>query len=501
MSSVSLRSNALSPRYRHKFLILGICCTSLLIVSMDSLAINVALPSIQADFGSSLAELQWTIDAYTLVLASLLILSGSTADRIGRRRTFQLGLVIFTTSSLLCSIAPSVGWLIAFRAMQAVGGSMLNPVAMSIITHTFDDAAQRAKAVGAWSAVTGISMAVGPIVGGILTTTVGWRGIFWINIPIGVAAIVLTALFVPESRSGRHRRFDALGQLLVIVMLAGLAGGLIEGPHLGWTHPITLALFGAFLASVAVFIPVELHRAEPLIDLRFFRSVPFSSALLIVLSGFAAYSGFIFLMTLYLQEVRHLSPLEAGLHLLPMAAAQIVCSNIAGHLVGRNGTRLPLLLSASALFAVALALTFLEPDTPTLALLAIFLVFGIAQGFLNAPVTTMAVSGMPRSQSGSAAAITSTARQVGTSLGVALAGALTGIGIATDLNSSFAADSHRMWWTILGLAIVIAALAWIANSPFGQRSRDRIASLLLEEPAIPAQATQTENSPSTTARA
>jgi len=478
--------SAPSRRYRHRSLILAICCMSLLIVTMDTMAINVALPAIRTEFGSSVSALQWTVDAYTLVLASLLILSGSTADRIGRRSTFQLGLAVFTLGSLLCSFAPTTEWLIAFRAVQAVGGSMLNPVAMSIITHTFDDPARRARAVGAWSAVTGISMAVGPIVGGLLTDTVGWRGIFWINVPIGIAAIVLTALFVPESRSGRRRRFDPVGQALIVVMLGGLIGALIEGPHLGWAHPVTLVLAAAAIGAIAGFIPYELRRDEPLIDVRFFRSIPFSSALVTVISGFASYSGFIFLMTLYLQEVRHLTPFQAGLHMLPMAVAQLVCSNIAGHLIGTRGTRSPLLISAAAVLVAALALgLWLSPTAPDLLVLAVFLVYGIGQGFLNAPVTTMSVSGMPASQSGSAAAITSTSRQVGTSLGVALAGALTGLGASTTIGGTYVEAADRYWWLIVGLAVVVAALAWLATSAHGRRSRAGISHLLADEHSAP----------------
>ena len=180
---------------------LAICCLSLFIVGLDSTIVNVALPSIATDLHSSVSGLQWVIDAYTLVLASLLMFAGSTADRVGRRRTFQAGLTVFTLGSLACSLAPGLGWLVAFRMLQAVGGSMLNPVAMSIITNTFADPAERARAIGVWGGVFGLSMALGPVAGGALVDSVGWRGIFWVNIPVGIAAIVLCALFVPESRA------------------------------------------------------------------------------------------------------------------------------------------------------------------------------------------------------------------------------------------------------------------------------------------------------------
>jgi MFS family permease len=218
---------------RRRYLVLAICCLSLFIVGLDATIVNVALPSIGRELHSSVSGLQWTIDAYSLVLASLLMLSGSTADRVGRRRTFQAGLALFTLGSLLCSVAPGLGWLVAFRMLQAVGGSMLNPVAMSIITNTFTEPAERARAIGVWGGVFGLSMAMGPVLGGALVDAVGWRGVFWVNIPVGIAALVLTALFVPESKAARPRRPDPVGQLLVIAMLASLTYAVIEGPAYG----------------------------------------------------------------------------------------------------------------------------------------------------------------------------------------------------------------------------------------------------------------------------
>src|SRR5579859_7905743 len=184
--------------HRRKLLVLAVCCSSLFIVGLDSTIVNIALPAIQRGLHAQVTGLQWTIDAYTLVVASFLMLAGSTGDRIGRRRTFQVGLATFTVGSALCSLAPSLAWLVVFRMVQAIGGSMLNPVAMSIIANTFTDARERARAIGVWGAVFGLSMALGPVIGGVLVATVGWRGIFWVNVPVGIAAIVLTALVVPE---------------------------------------------------------------------------------------------------------------------------------------------------------------------------------------------------------------------------------------------------------------------------------------------------------------
>src|ERR1700742_2358730 len=219
---------------RRRTLVLVLCCFSLFIVGLDSTIVNVALPSIGRDLRASVAGLQWTIDGYTLVLASLLMLSGATADRVGRRRTFQVGLLVFTIGSGLCTLAPSLGTLVAFRMVQAVGGSMLNPVAMAIITNPFTDRAERARALGAWGATLALSVALGPVVGGLLVESAGWRGVFWVNIPVGLAVIALTAGYVPESKAPRPRRPDPVGQVLLVVMLGSLTYAIIEDSTHGW---------------------------------------------------------------------------------------------------------------------------------------------------------------------------------------------------------------------------------------------------------------------------
>src|SRR5487761_2377392 len=208
--------------YQRRFGILAICSMSLLIVGLDVTIMNVALPSIGRDLHASISGLQWTLDAYTLVLASLLMLSGSTADRLGRRRTFSIGLSVFVAGSFLCSISPNLALLVVARMLQAVGGSMLNPVAMSIITNTFTDPRERAQAIGVWGAVVGMSMALGPVVGGFLVSSIGWQSVFWTNVPIGMSAIFLALRYIPESKSHVTRPIDVPGQALVITLLASL---------------------------------------------------------------------------------------------------------------------------------------------------------------------------------------------------------------------------------------------------------------------------------------
>lgn len=460
-----------------RILILAICCTSLLIVGMDVTIVNVALPSIRSDLHASVSGLQWIIDAYTVVLASLLILSGSTADRIGRRRMFQTGLVLFTLGSLLCSVAPGLGWLVAFRMVQAVGGSMLNPVAMSIITNVFTDPRERARAIGVWGGVVGISLGVGPVVGGVLIESIGWRSIFWINVPIGVAAFVLAAIYVPESKAGRARRIDPVGQVLVIVLLLSLTYAIIEAPRLGNSPAIWALAMVCVLALVAL-LRYESRRTDPLIELTFFRSVPFAGATITAVCAFGGFAAFLFLNTLYLQDVRGLSALRAGLFLLPMATMTAIFAPISGRMVGNRGPRTPLVIAGAAMVLGALPLTQLTDHLGFGWLLAWYLIFGLGFGMVNAPITNSAVSGMPNSQAGVAAAVASTSRQVGVSLGVAIVGAIVSGGAGAAIRTEFSHASHAGWWLVVGYGAAVLLLALVTTGRWAARSASRVAGML-----------------------
>jgi EmrB/QacA subfamily drug resistance transporter len=379
---------------RRRFLVLAICCAGMVVVVMDISIVNIALPAIRRDLHASVSGLQWTVDVYTLVLASLLLLAGSTADRVGRRRIFQVGLATFGLGSLLCSLAPSTGWLIAARSLQAVGGTMLNPVAMAIIATTFPDRAERARAIGVFGAMSGLSLGLGPILGGALVDGFGWRSIFWINVPIVAAAIVCTALFVPESRAARGRRFDPVGQSLVILVLGSVVYPIIESGRLGWTSPVILGPLAVAVLGVLGILGYEPRRVDPLLELRLFRSVPFSSAILMALFALCGFGAFLFVTTLYLQNVRGMPALTAGLCLLPVGVLIVVLSPLTGRLVGGRGPRLPLVVSGAALALGGGASIWLGPASPLPAVLAIYLLFGIAQGTINPPITNSAVSGM-----------------------------------------------------------------------------------------------------------
>ncbi|MFJ6432262.1 MFS transporter [Streptomyces sp. NPDC091416] len=478
--------------HRRRMLVLAICCMSLLIVSLDNTVLNVALPAMRHDLDASVAGMQWTIDAYTLVLASLLMLAGSTADRIGRRKVFMAGLVLFTVGSALCSLAPSLEALIAFRMVQAVGGSMLNPVAMSIITNTFTDPRERARAIGVWGAVVGISMAAGPVVGGLLVDSVGWRSIFWVNLPIGIAALLLTWRYVSESRAPKARRPDPVGQLLVITLLGSLTYAIIEAPQKGWASAEILCFAALAAASLTGLLVYEARRTDPLIDLRFFRSVPFSGATVIAVSAFAALGGFLFLNTLYLQDVRGLSALDAGLHMLPMAAVVCVLSPFSGRLVASRGPRIPLLLAGVAMAASGLMFAAFDAETGTASMFTAYVLFGLGFGAVNAPITNTAVSGMPRSQAGVAAAVASTSRQIGQTLGVAVIGAVLAAGVAdagssygTGAAGDFVGASRAAWWIITGCGVCVLLVGTVSSGRWARGTARRTAERL-EEPAAAA---------------
>ncbi len=288
-------------------------------------------------------------------------------------------------------------------------------------------------------------------------------------------AIVLTALFVPESRAERARRVDPLGQALVIAGLGTLTYAIIQGPRSGWTSVPIIVLFAVAVASFGALVPYELRRREPLLEMRFFCSAPFSGATAIAVCAFAATGGFLFLNTLYLQEVRHLSPLHAGLYMLPMAAMIFVAAPLSGRIVGARGARPSLVVAGLALLVGALMLTRLTPHTSTVYLLASYFVFGLGSGMVNPPISNTAVSGMPSSQAGVAAAVASTSRQVGMTLGVAVIGAIAGGTITGAIGSSFAAATHPGWWVVAVLGAIVLVLGFVTTSSWAEGTAERTA--------------------------
>ena len=463
------------PPARHRGLVLAVCCSSLFMVGLDNTIVNIGLPSIGRSLHAGVSGQQWTVAAYTVTLASLLMFSGALADRVGRRAVFQAGLAVFVLGSWLCSQAPGLGWLIAFRVVQGAGGSMLNPAALGIITNTFTGPAERAKAIGAWDGVFGLSMALGPVLGGVLVSWAGWCGIFWANIPVGLAALALTALFVPESRAPGSRRPDPAGQVLLTVLLAALVTAIIEGPGCGWLSPQTLGLAVLAAAALAGLAAYERRRADPLIQVRLFRSVPFAGANLTAVCAVAALAGFLFLTSVYLQEVRGMSVLRAGLAIVPMPAEMAVCAPLAGRVIARRGSRGPAVAAGVALTLACAALSGLTRTASPGFLALAFSLFGAGAGLASPVITYGVMSGVPRQQAGLASGLNSCSRQLGQSLGVAVTGTVLAGSLHGPMRSGFAHAAQASWWIMAGCGYAVFLAGLASTSGWAQATAARLA--------------------------
>ncbi|MFC8043380.1 MFS transporter [Nocardia sp. NPDC057353] len=431
---------------RGRWTVLVICASALFLVGLDTTIVTVGLGAIGRGLGVRAEQLAWVVDAYTVTFASLLVTAGAVADRFGRRRVFQVGLVVFGAASLACALAPTPELLVAARVLQGVGASMLTPVALAIVVAAMPDPRERARAIGVWGSVFGLSMAAGPVTGGALIAAFGWRAVFWINVPVVLVAIALVRALVPESRGARVRRLDLPGQVLLIGVLWVGVGVLIEGPRVGWGSPAALAGYVVFGVLVVVFVRVETRRSEPLIEPGLFLVPSFAGAVVGAVAIFAAFSMTLFLATLYLQG-QGWTPVAAGAATLPMAVGATVCAPISGYLVGRLGPRVPLLVAGGFLALGGGVLVVFGAA----ALFAAFGLIGVGVGFANAPITNTAVGGLPADRAGVAGGTASTARQVGTAVGVAVAGSLVA-GVSAE---GFAAAAAPGWWVVAGCGVVL----------------------------------------------
>jgi EmrB/QacA subfamily drug resistance transporter len=422
-----------------KLLTLGACCFGLFMVMLDNTIVNVALPSIQRDLGSGVAGLQLVVDAYVLVFASLLLTAGSLGDRFGRRRVFRTGLVVFTASSALCGLAPSLPALVGGRALQAVGAAALLPSTLAILTAAFPDPRERVQAIGLWSGVSAMALAAGPVLGGLLTDALGWRWVFYVNVPVGVAAFLVAGRVVAESRNPAARRLDLPGLVLGGVGLGAVTFALIDGNQRGWGAPEIVALLVLGAAALAAFLLVEACQREPMLALHVFGDPVFSGANAVALLAGFALLGFVFFNTLYFQAVQGWSPLQAGLRSLPNTLAVVVAAPLAGRLASRYGYRVPMVAGLLLAAAALLLLTGIQVGTPYAMLWWKLAMLGAGFGLAITPSVAAAVAAMPGAQAGVASAVTNTSRQVGGALGVAVLGAVAGARFAAVLPGRLAA--------------------------------------------------------------
>lgn len=421
---------------RRRWAVLAICASALFLVGLDTTIVTVALPHISVGLSVEDARMAWVVDAYTVPFASLLITTGALADRFGRRRVFRTGLVVFGLASLACAVAPSAELLITARIVQGTGASMLTPVALAIVVNAMPDPRERARAIGVWGAMFGMSMAVGPVTGGLLVTALDWRAVFWINGPLVLTALLLVSLLVPESRSAHPRHLDVPGQILLVLILATAVTILIEGSGAAGTRwgsaPILIGC-AVFLLATAGFHHVERHRSEPLVDPALFRIPAFTAAVVSAAVVFAGFSLTLLSTTLLLQNTLGWSPVAAGAATLPMAGGAVVFAPLSGWFVADSGPRGPLRAAGACLVVGGLLLmifTVATQGTGVPLLLVAYLFIGSGVGLSSAPVTTTAVNSLPPERAGVAGGITSTSRQVGTALGVALAGSLSATSLA-----------------------------------------------------------------------
>jgi MFS transporter, DHA2 family, methylenomycin A resistance protein len=407
-------------------LILVVMCAGLFLVQLDVSIVNVALPSIRAELQPSAAGLQWVVDGYAIALASLMLAGGTVGDLHGHRRVVLAGLGLFGLASLAAGAAPSTGVLVAARVVQGVGAALLLPGTLAIITHAFPGHAERARAIGVWAAVAGLSLPAGPVAGGLLVAGPGWRWVFLVNLPVVAGAAFLTARLVRESAEPRGRRLDVAGVALGALTLAATTFALIEAGHAGAASPVVLGAAAVALASAAALIAVERRTATPMLPLGLFRRRRFTIANGVAAAMNLGSLGCIYLLTLYLQVVQHRTALEAGLAVIPLFAPVAALAPVSGRLTGRFGPRGPmlggLLVAAAGLALLARA----GADAPYAELLPAFLLWGGGLGLLTSAVVAAAVGAVESERAGLASAVNNTARQAGGAIGIAALGAIAG---------------------------------------------------------------------------
>ncbi len=482
------------------------------IAALDATVVGIALPAIGRDFHASVASLQWVVDGYTLPLAGLLLLGGALGDTFGRRKIFIIGTVWFAIASLACGLAPDDGFLIAARALQGVGAALLTPGSLAIIQASFhpDD---RSKAIGAWSGLGGVATAAGPFLGGWLIGAVSWRLVFFINLPVAAAAVLMAARHVPESRApGPRQPLDVVGAVTISLALAGLTFGLIEASAEGWTSPMVLASLGAGAALLAAFCVVEVRGDHPMLPLAVFRSRQFSAANAVTFVVYGALAGALFLVPVVLQVVSGYSPLEAGMALLPLTAIMLTLSARSAALSARIGPRLQMTAGPLVIAAGMVLFTRVQGQGDYLTqVLPAVLVLGFGLAINVAPLTATALSAAPAEHSGIASAVNNDVARTAGLIAVAVLPALAGLsGDAFQVPAALTSGFHTAVLIAAAAAAaggILAALT-IRNPPRGEPPAETAAAedleclhCALDAPPLRSQPDTPATSPGATPRA
>jgi len=384
--------DTIDPRvHDRRWMILGVLCLSLLIIVMDNTILNVAIPSLITELGATNSQVQWIVDSYVLVFAGLLLTTGSLSDRYGRKGALQLGIVLFGIGSAAAAMSNSANGLIFTRAFMGIGGALIMPATLSILTNVFRVPRERGRAIAVWAGFSGLGVAIGPLTGGFLLEHFSWQSVFWVNLPIGAIALVAGAALVPTSRDPLQRKIDPPGAVLSFFGLTALLFGIIEGPSKGWTDPLVLGAFAAAAVLIVAFLLWERRTPHPMLDLTVFDNPRFSAGAGTITLVFFAMFGSMLLMTQYWQLVHGYSPLEAGLRLLPYAATMMVVAPLSARLVERFGTK-QIVMVGLALVAVGLALlSTIATDSPYLVVISYFALMAAGMGMTMRNIAPMRV--------------------------------------------------------------------------------------------------------------
>jgi EmrB/QacA subfamily drug resistance transporter len=415
---------ALAAEENRKWWTLAAVAFGLFMIMLDNTVVNVALPSIQKDLDVKLSELEWIVTAYALTFAALLITGGKLGDLLGRRRLFVVGIAIFTLSSLACGLAPTAEFLIGARAVQGVGAALMNPASLSIITATFPPR-ERGQAIGIWAGVSAMALAIGPLVGGLIVDNINWNWIFFINVPVGVAGIIVSQLVIKESRDTSHEQsIDLPGLITSTAGLFALTYALIEGNRHGWTSPEIVGLFAAAAALLVGFVVLEHYQRLPMLDLSLFRNSSFLGANLVAMLVSLGMFGVFFFVSLYIQNILGWSPTKAGASFLPMTILIILVAPVAGKLSDRVGSRW---LMGVGMTLVSISLLLYQRvglHSTFWTLLPAMLLGGVGMAMTMSPMTAAAMSSVPVDKAGVGSGVLNSFRQLGGSLGIALMGAI-----------------------------------------------------------------------------
>jgi EmrB/QacA subfamily drug resistance transporter len=472
--------------HARRWLVLAVLCVSVFLIVVDNTIVNVALPTLARDLGADTSELQWIVDAYTLVFAGLLLAAGSLGDRFGRKGAMQIGLVLFGVFSLMAAFSQTPEQLIASRAAMGIGAALIFPATLAILVNVFREPSERAKAIGIWAAISGLSVALGPVTGGWLLEHYWWGSVFLVNIPIVVFGVLAVRAIVPKSRDPKAGRIDLAGLALSIVGVTLLIWAIIEAPHNGWTSATTLAAFSLAIVSLATFVLWELRTSEPMLDVRVFTNLRFTAGSLSVTFAFFALFGFIFMVTQYFQFVRGYGTFEAGIRTVPFAVFTGVAAPLSARLALRFGTKVIVSLGLlSMAFGFFLA-SNMAADSPYWFIVVSMFFMGTGLGLVNAPATEAIMGSLPPAKAGIGSAVNDTTRELGGTLGVAIVGSLFASVYGSAIAEGFRgtpvpAEAVQAAQDSVGAAYAVAEQA---PAPFGDTIRSLAASSFMDGFAV-----------------